>query len=264
MSNDRVKIGDNKPPTTEELLKTKHKDIFDRRDKVLAKLKKAKREQANPQTRDDCAKLDALVVEALNVANDADTIREREKKEPLEQCKAIDGLFNGQVRDILGTDAKKGGLARELKQAADDRLLEISKAEKKAAQDAADAARAQADKIAAQAAAAEAAGRTKQADIKTNQVAALDKEADRHEAVALAPIQQVSTNVGASGIRTSVKGVFTCTAINRAELDLEALRPYLGEDALKDAVNACLKLTKAETFKGAIVVEKAVGRTTRG
>ncbi len=259
-ANERAAIGGNNPPSTEDLLKAKYPDIFDRAKKALAALKRA---DLKPKTREDCAKLTKLYVDAQNVANDANTVREKEKEEPLKTCTAIDKTFNGGVRDLLGTDPKKPGLAQQARQAADACLLALTRAEQAEAQKLADAARAEADKVAARAKADEEAGRIRAADVKNNQVEALDKEADRHEAAALAPTQQASVNVGAGGVRQSVKGVFVCQAINRPELDLEALRPYLKEDALKAAIDLMLKTTGATSLKGAIVTEKAVGRISR-
>jgi hypothetical protein len=257
MNQTAAAIGHNKSPSTADILKEKHAPIFERAKRVLAKLKRA---DLDPKTIEDCAKLEDLFGEARDVANDADAIRTSEKEEPLKVCKEIDALFNGEVRDTLGTDPKMGGLARRVLQAAADRRLAITREEQRRREAEATRLRQEADKLEAQAKTQEEAGKTKQADVTLAKVDDLDRAADAAQAAAAAPVEEASRARTASGRSVAVGAKLVCTGVVRTELDLEALRPYFKQDALVDAVNAALKMGAFTELKGAGIIEQATGR----
>lgn len=255
--NPRAKIGGNNAPPAAVLLKEKHKDIFERARKWIAKAKKV---DLNPKVEADCAKLEDLFAEGRDIANDADRIREREKEPHLKAGQEIDGLFNGEIRDALGTDPKKGGLAQSIRQAAADRRLAITRAYQ-AEQDAAAArARKEADRLTEQAQSQEDRGRVKDADLTTAKADAADRHADNLAAQAAAPVAEASRARTAGGRSVSVDAKLTCNGVVRGELDLEQLRPYFDQDALVKAVNNALKMKAFTALKGAAIIEQAVGR----
>ena len=250
-------IGDNNPPPLSAILKEKHKDIFERAKKWLAK---AKRADLNPQTIEQCSKLEELFAEGRDIANDADRIREKEKEEPLKACKEIDGLFNGEIRDTIGTDPKKGGLARSILDAAASRRAAIAREEQRKADAAAQKARDEAERLEQKAQAQEGKGQVRQADVTAAQAEGVHQLADELEAKAAAPITEATRDRTAGGRSVSVNVKLECTGVVRAELDLEQLRPYFDQDALVKAVQKALDLKAFTELKGAAIREKAVGR----
>jgi hypothetical protein len=250
-------IGDNKPPPLDVILRDKHKDIFDRAKKWVVK---AKRADLSPKTIEDCAKLEALFKEGRDIANDADGIRATEKEPSLQEGRIIDGLFNGEIINSIGSDSKKGGLAMSINRAAATRRLEITRAEQAAAADQEAALRKKADELAEKAASQEAKGQVKQADVTTAQVAGLDAKADQLGAFAAAPVADASRGRTATGGSVSVSAKLKCTGVVRDEIDLEKLRPYFDQDAIVKAVNAGLKMKAFSALKGAAIVEDVLGR----
>jgi hypothetical protein len=245
-----AKIGDNNPPTLEQTLREKHKAIFDR---LKAWKRKAEKADLNPKTVADCNALDALFGEGRDLANDADTVRTKEKEEPLEMGRKIDGVFNVGVRDEVGV---KGGLAERIKQAAADRRLALTREDQRKAQEVADKLAADAQKAADAAAAQEAKGNTRMADVKNNQADVIQGQAEQQAAFAAAP-ESTASKARFGGVTSSVQGVRVCTSVDRDNLDLNAIRAFIKGDALVDAVNAKLKMDKDAVVTGAVIIERA-------
>lgn len=255
-ANPRAAIGGNKPPSEIELLKEKHKAIFDR---ARNWLRRAKLVKVVPENLDDCAKLEALYAEGRDIANDADRVREAEKKPHLDAGRAVDELFNGDIRDEIGADSKNPGLARELLNAAAAKRLEITRKKQAAQAEAAERARKEADKLAERAKSQEDRGHVREADVTQAKVAGLDAHADDLAARAAAAVAEASRDrVG--GRTVSVDAKLVCNGVVRGELDLEALRPYFRQEDLVFAVNQGLKIKAFQKVKGAAIIEQAVGR----
>lgn len=256
-----VTAKDNQPPL-EETLRIKHARIFDRLAVWLPKAQKAAK-KLDPKTLADVEKLDALFIEGRDIANDADTVREQEKREPFEICKKIDGVFNGGVRDVVGIDPKKAGLAEQIRKAAATKRLEITRAEQAAQEAEANRVREEAQRLEQRASEVAAGGDIKVAEVIANQAEAVHQSADKLGAQAAAPIAQASSAfVGSTGIRVGVNVKMVCTGIVRKDLDLEALRPFLKESDLIAAVNAVLN-SGEKTVRGAVIEEVAKGKYGR-
>lgn len=249
-------IGHNQAPPLKDVLKEKHAILFERTKKWLAK---AKRADLDPKTVEDCAKLEELYAEGRDVANDADRIREREKEPSLEEGRVIDGLFNGEIRDTIGSDRKKGGLASDILQAAADRRLAITRADQARAAADAERARKEADRLEEVRKGQEGRGQVKQADATQARVDGLDNRADALAAQAAAPVAEAS-RARAGGRAVSVDAKLVCSGVVRGDLDLEVLRPYFKQEHLTEAVNAGLKMKAFAELKGAAISEQAVGR----
>lgn len=254
--NDRTGIGGNNPPSTAELLKEKHKPIFDKARRWLARAKAA---NLDPKTEADCAKLEELYAEGRDIANDADRIRAQEKEPHLQAGREVDSLFFGEVRDKVGADRAKPGLAQQILQAAADRRLEITRAQQREQAKAAEKAAEEAAKLAAKAQSQEERGRTREADVTAAQADATAQHANALATAAAAPVDQASKTRTAGGRSVAVKTKRFCTGVVRKDLDLEELRPYLDQDALVKAVQKGLDMDGFTELKGAAVVERAVG-----
>lgn len=242
----------NNPPTLDAILKDRYSDLFKRTKAMLAKLKAA---SLAPQTKEDCAGLNKLVADAKALLKEADDSRTEEKDEFLRNCKTVDGLFNGDVRDVLKDPLQK------VADAAAEKLLAITRAEQAAAAAAALKAQEEADKRAAEAAAAEAKGQTHTADLKLRQADAAADEADALTADANRDERQAS-KMTIGGVTQSVGAKLVCTGVNKATLDYATLSAFLKEEDLIAAVNRYLGMGNRE-LKGAVVVEKAVGHVRR-
>lgn len=252
--------GHNKPPALDAILKEKHKPIFDRTKAWLRKAKLAESTGLAPQTLEDCAKLEALFAEGRDVANDADRVREKEKEPSLTEGKIIDGLFNGEVRDVVGADTKKPGLAQRILQAAAARRLAITRQEQARQASAAETARKEADRLAEVAARQEEKGQHRTADVTAAKADGADRLADTLEAQAAAPVAEASRAAIGGGCSVSVGAKLVCTGVVRDKLDLASLRPYFKQEDLIAAVNAALKMGAFTELDGAAIIEQAVGR----
>lgn len=245
-------IGHNNPPTLAERLKLDHADLFKRARAWTAKAKKA---DLKPKTEDDCAVLNKLFADGDALIKEAASVHTKEKEPFLRDGKIVDAAFNAGIRDVLKPDAD------EIRQAAADKLLAITRERQRLADIEADRVRERAEQLAEQAAKQESAGKVREADKTQAQAEALETEADRLEASASQGLRDASrTFVG--GVSASVGAKLVCTGVDRPKLDLETLRPFLKEDALIAAVEAYLKAGN-KTLTGAIIVEKAVGSVRR-
>lgn len=248
-----AKIGDNNPPTTEQLMKEKHAAIFQR---LAAWQKKAKKAKLTPETLEECIALDKLFAEGRDIANDADSVRKKEKEPHLRAGQEVDDVFNKGVRDEVGVAA---GLAKQILQASANKKLAITRAEQAAAAAEEERLRRQADAAEEKARQKAEAGDTKNAAVLENRVEALDSAADQAGHIARQDVA-VASKVSTGGLSSSVAAKMVCTGIlNRNELDMPALLPFIKEDALIAAVNAYLGMGN-KTMKGAVITEQAVGR----
>lgn len=254
--NPRVKVGDNRPPSTAELLKEKHAAIFERAKKWV---RRAKAADLAPKTLEDCRKLEELYKEGRDIANDADRIRTAEKEPHLKAGREVDAVFGDEIISAVGADSKKRGLAQNILQAAADRRAAITQAEQRAKAAAAEKAQQEADRLAEQQKRQEEAGKVREADVTGAKVEAVDRKADQLAAAAAAPMEQASRDRTAGGHSVSVGMKAECTGVVRADLDLEALRPYFKQEHLIAAVDARLKMDTSP-LKGAAIRERAVGR----
>lgn len=247
-----AEIGHNRPPTTEELMRQKHPAIFER---LKTWLGKAKRANLEPQTLDDCTALDKLFADGRDIINDANTVREKEKAEPLKLCKEIDGVFNVGVRDEVKV------INDRLNAASAARRLAITRAQQEAQAAEAERLRKEAEKRAEAAAKKEEKGQNVQADVDRNRADALHGVADSLETQATADVSKAS-QTRADGVTSSVKAELVCVGIDRSKVDLEALRPFLKEDHIIEAVGRYLKMGN-KSLAGAAIEERAKANVRR-
>lgn len=246
----------NNPPSLAEILKDKHKPIFD---KGASWLRRAKNANLTPATEAEAAKLEELFGEARDIANDADRIREKEKEPHLVAGREIDTLFNGEIRDKLGTDPKKGGLARQMLEAAGAYRLRVQREEAARAAKEAEKAAKEAERLAQQAQAQEERGNVKQADQTAARADAAAEEASRLQAQAAADPNEVRARTS-SGRSVGLNVKLVCTGVVRAELDVATILPYLDQDALVKAVQRGLDMKAFTSLKGAAIEERAASR----
>lgn len=250
-------IGHNNPPPLAEQLKERHAPLFDRLKRVKAKIGRVR--DLQPQNEADCSKLEEAFAEARDLANDAERARTTEKEPHLTAGKEIDGLFNGEFRDGLGTE--KNGEARALADRAAKWRYDQAQAAQREAAKAAAAAAAEAQRLAEQAQRQDASGKTAQADVTFARAEAQANAAAEAASVAQADTADLARSRTAGGRSVGVSMVRECTAVNLQEIDLNVLRPYLKAADLVDAVNRGIK---AQFFtgdvKGAVIVERIAGR----
>lgn len=249
-ANTRAVPGHNQPPTLEQEIKERHPKIFEDHKSMERRLKLAvsKLTDAPPVTEDDCNKLTVLVADANDVINEADKIRVKEKEPFQIGATTVDGLFNKGIRDVLGP------LRDQLNRAAAKRRAEIAEAAQRAAAAEAEKLATAAAKKEEEAKAAEEAGDTRKADQKLAQADAGFDAAARAQATAGASLGDATrTQIGTGGgaVRAAVSAAMVCKSVIKADLDLEALRPFLKDTDLIDAVNRLLKAGNAAP-KGAV------------
>lgn len=248
MTNPRATIGDNQPPALDVILKDRYADLEKRR---KAWNKKAADADLSPKTEADIQALEKLFVDGDKIAKDAEAARVVEKDEPLKAGKIIDAFFNQGFRDTINA------LANPIKNAALKRRAEITAEEQRKAKEEADRKAKQAADDQAKADAAAARGDHRMAEVHDRRADAKMNEAAAAQATASQDLRTASRS-SAGGITSAVGMKDVCTGIVKAELDLEALRPFLKEADLIAAVNTALKMGNPKP-KGAIVEQQIVG-----
>ncbi|MCA3246075.1 MAG: hypothetical protein ING19_21145 [Azospirillum sp.] len=172
-----------------------------------------------------------------------------EAKEPhLAAGRAVDTFFKTRVSDPL--EALKRGIERKL-----TAYLQAKEAERRrAAEEEARRVREEAEARARAAQEAEAKGRAHEAALAMDAAVAKEAEAQAAEAQAEAKPAELSRTRGEIGSVASLRQVWKGEVLDRAALDLEALRPYLPFAALETAINGFVKAGGRE-LKGARIFQ---------
>ncbi|OAN53859.1 hypothetical protein A6A04_13280 [Paramagnetospirillum marisnigri] len=231
-------IGHNQPPSDIDILRGRlaeeNADVLDRRDALIAAC-----DRIPPITTDEIAgKVGDHIKQMTACIKAADGRRVAAKEPFLESGRAVDGFFKS-ITDPL--DLAKKAVERNLTTF----LREKEAAERRRRDEEARIAREAAERKAAEARAAAEALRseTDLTDALASEAAAQQQAADaaRAEKEASAKAADLSRTRGDYGAVSSLRTTWEFDGLNRAEIDLEALRPYLPLDGLEKAVRAAIK-----------------------
>jgi hypothetical protein len=235
-------LGHNNPPDEMAVLvddlATRNSEIIGRAEELIASADRAPATCVDEAT---AGKLSDLV-KLLNASRKAlDAQRAAEKEPYRKKGDTVHGFFVGFMDKI---DAKVAALKKPLA----DYLKLKAEEERRAAAEEAERARQESQRQ------AEAAQRHEQAHRDSDAAAALDaavvaeQNAAAAQKVAQAKPADLASTRGSYGSRGGLSTRWVGTIESRAELDLEALRPYFGTDDLQKAVNAFVKANcKGET-----------------
>ena len=238
-------MGHNRPPNEKEILEQRLADYKD----LQAELKRLAAVKIPEEIADE--KQGGQVTQYVKSVKDAkkelEKIHKNEKAIYLECGRVVDAWkknFETQF-DALISAASKPLLAFQEKKDREERerQLEIArKAREEAERLAAEAAAHEAEKI--HDTASELMGMAIQADIKAEMI----------EGSALSVKTHTRSEAGAV---SSTSKVWTGRIESLAALDLDALRPYISEDALDRAVKAYAKDTKGADLRGAVIYQES-------
>lgn len=139
-------------------------------------------------------------------------------------------------------------------------LQEVDRLERVAREEEARKAAVEAERLLreAEAAAAEAATEEalEQAVVAEEKAAEAHYEADKAQQAAEARPADLTRGHSASGVLSSLKKELRCDGFDRAQLDLEPLRPYLPQAALETAIKAHIR-AGGRSLRGAVIREVA-------
>jgi hypothetical protein len=230
-------IGDNLAPAdadaiTDRLAET-HADLLKRAENLIAMSAGV---PAIVTTDDVANNVADFIKELQGVAKDAGAKRVSEKEVYLEGGRRVDGFFKTRVLDKIAS--VKAAVERRL--TTYQRLKANEERERRREEER--VAREEAERLAAKAAEAEAA--LKKEDDLAGAVAAENKardaraDAERAKRLAEAPAADVSRIRSEQGSVASLRTFWTFADLDRATLDLEALRQHLPEKALEAAIRS--------------------------
>jgi hypothetical protein len=255
--------GHNRPPVTEifrmenEQLQTNlmfdNQDLLERRDALLASFARCPAECLDDEADKSFTTFKAQILACVSAA---DNKRKMDKAPVLEASKLIEGFY-GTIIDPLN-DAKNTVLQRLTSY-----KLKKEAAERRAREEAERKAREEAARI-AQEAAAKAATLTSDKDLAealTAEELARSAEATALQAgeAARAKSAELSRTRSDSGAVSSLRTEWKGEIVSKAELDLEALRPYLAPADLEKAMRGYIK-AGGRTLKGARIYEHKFAR----
>lgn len=234
-------LGDNNPPpdllvgeALHEKLRDENQDLLKRRDELLAA---AARVPAIND--DDMAGKVSDFIKQLSALTKASESKRTDAKEPyLDGGRSVDGFFKAisdpVVKAKTSIEKRLTDYLREKEAAARRERME----QERLAREAAEAARREAEeraKAARDAAELDAAIEAeKEAEVASADLAKAEAAADVKPA-------ELSRTRGEYGAVSSLRTQWVFDEINRAEIDLEALRPYIPTDGLEKAVRAFIK-----------------------
>lgn len=244
-------IGHNQPPANEvlkDVLASKHPKLLNRRDEFLSKSTNI------PAVIDDdetSGKAQEFVKAIDGTIKHAEAFRVEEKEPYLQGGRIVDGFFKG-VTDPLLT------LKKDITKRLTVYLQKKEAAERERRRQEEAAAREAAEKAAREAAEAAATVAT-EGDL----TVAIGKEDDARQAsaeataaaqAAAAAPAELSRTRSDGGTVASLRREWTFENLDRATLDLEALRPYIPTEGLEKAVRAYIR-AGGRTLKGCNILE---------
>lgn len=236
-----LRLGDNNPPADlllgdalREKLQDENQDILDRCEELLNAANRIP-----PITDDDVAGKVGDFIKQLTALNKTAETRRTGAKEPyLEGGRNIDGFFKSITDPVLKLKTNVERTLTIYAREKADRERRERMEQERLAREAAEAARKAAEEAARAAADAAALDRAIEAE-----KAAETAQADlvKAERAADAKAAEMSRTRGEYGSMSSLRTSWVFDEIDRATLDLEALRPYLPVDGLEKAVRAFIK-----------------------
>lgn len=242
-------IGHNNPPSDLEILNQKLAEKFADARKVAHDL--AAQANAAPKeiTTDDEASQIADIISGITKHDKTlESHREAEKAPHLAAGRAVDAFFK-KGQDLIGT-AKKN-LSSVLTVWQNKKAME----ERARLQLEAEQARARAAEAAALALTQEQANKPTEAAMTLSHAVVAEEEAHKASVATTVKASQLTSAYGSTGAVASLRTVWVGEIENAAILDLEALRSYLGKDALEKAVGAFVRNGGRE-LKGAKIYSK--------
>lgn len=251
-TNPRAVIGGNQPPPLQEVLADRYADLTK---KAKAWVKRAEKVDLSPKTMDDVLALQKLWTDGQALVRVAEDAHKKEKEPFLRDGKTVDSFFNKDIRDAInavGNRVKQAALKRQGQLAEEEQAKQKAEAAKLERQAQAESEKAQR---------AEDRGDIKQADIYDGRAASAASDAAAAQAAANADLRDASRQT-IGGISSAVGKETVCIGVNKAEIDLEALRPFLKPDDLVEAVNKLIKAGNPPP-KGAITEEQYKGSIRR-
>lgn len=252
--NDMAPIGHNLPPhipTQDEItdaLRLEHMNLMERRNELVDA------EARIPDINDDqvAGKVSDYIKQITECSKSADKHRVASKEPYLAGGRAVDGFFKAISEPLDSvkkrTERKLGEYLRE-KEARERRARE--EAERKAREEA-ERARREAEEAAARL--ASEADLTDAVDAE-RRAASAQAEATKAEKEANAKAAEMSRTRGEYGAVSSLRTVWTFADLDRAGLDLEALRNHLPMDGLEKAVRSYIRAGGRE-LRGVSIYEE--------
>lgn len=235
-------IGHNQPPalpspeTIAETLAAENAPLLKRRGELMQAVARV---PVVIQNEEEAGKLADFIKQVDGCNKAAETAREGAKAPWLDGGRAVDGFFRKQFIDPLAdikTDMNRRQKAYLTAKAAEERRLREIEAQAAAAE-------AERQRKAA-AEAAEIAANYRQID----EAIAMEASAETARNVAAtaaaaaeAPVAKLSQTRGNLGSMSQLRDFWTFEGMDRAALDLEALRQHLPEEALKQAVRSFIR-----------------------
>lgn len=236
-------LGHNKGPEDElslliDDLTERNRPIIDRAAELIESADRAPMICADEATAGKLADL----VKLLNASRKAlDGQRAAEKEPYRKKGDAVHGFF---ITIMDRIDAKVTAIKKPL----GDYLKLKADAERRAADEAAKLAREEAQRLAEQAQKHEQAHQPQEAAAALDGAVLAEQNAAEAQKVAQAKPADLASTRGSYGSRGGLSTRWVGAVESRADLDLEALRPYFGADDLQKAVNAFVKANcKGET-----------------
>lgn len=251
-------IGHNKPPTDHELIR---ENMAEKNAKAIKRAKAlveaADRVPEKIDDQDTADKITDLEKQITFCFNALEAARKEEKAPYWEMCKVVDGFFSEGFLDPL-TAAKK-----RVKKIQTAFLVEQENIERSRRAELAKREQEERDRKANEAAKLEAEGKKSQAEAILETAIQHDHDAAFFEGAAQARGATVAASQGEmTGAKSSLRYIPTGEIVDREVLDLEALRPYLSNDALQKALNAFVKMHGVNRqIKGAKIWEKPEATT---
>lgn len=243
-------IGDNNPPTDAQIFRERmqeqHPDLLKRADDLVAALERLPSEIGDDET---AGRVTDYISQLAKCRKAAETTRVAEKEPYLSMGRTVDGYFKAitDKLDNAKTRAQRPLTEHLNRKAEEERKerLRIAEEQRLAAQRAAD-----------EAAQLEASKQTEAAEETFTQAQVHEQRAVKMEVAATARPAQLANVRGAEGSGASLRTRWVGKLINRDQLDVARLLPFISDEALQKAINGYVAAGHRE-LRGVSIVEES-------
>lgn len=249
-ANPRAVRGSNHPPSDAELLQAslneKTEQLQDRYTSLCQAVERMPEKCEDDAT---AGKIGDMIKLISACSKSFETMRVGEKEPFLNLSRSVDGFFK-KFTEGLDFSKKKANKPLEVY------LLRKAEEKRAAERAAALAQRAEAERLEAEARALEAANMQKPSEDALKEAVRMDEQATKSEKASEAKPAELARTRGDYGSLATLRTTWVGEIVDRRELDLAAIAPFLGLDVLQKAVNAFVK-SGGRDLRGAKIFEQS-------
>lgn len=229
-------IGHNNPPSDpdimREMLAENNAKALKRAEALIEAADRVPAELTDQETADKVTDLEKQITVCWKALEEG---RVKDKAPYLALCRTVDDFFKGPGDNLMGAKTRLKGIQTKW-------LVKAQEAERKRREELAEQQRQEAERQAAEAAKLEADGKHSAAEAQLEKAMQAEQQGNFFAGAAQDRGAAIARSTGEmTGAKSSLRYVWTGEIIDREQIDLKKLLPYLSNDVLQKAINQFVK-----------------------